>query len=339
MGRPESVTSPETLTVRSVEDYLREIREKSKHGSKKLRLDWHNLRHVEAPAASILSQALLEALFRSGLLFALANREGDTAVFGMGVSYPRWKHSWLPGDLSSIRALFDPGAHESKQERLFEPSGEEIPDIFGRYHAAFINPHRLPPSGSHEEIGNVMRPWLSEVLPNVWGVAHRPVRERFLSDVNAVIEELLQNVREHASRRPDGQPSQSLVQLSVTLGGGSESFNRIYISVQDSGPGIVATARPKLRFSAASEVADEKFLTLLFAGELDSWNRGRGMGLPRVWRICQERGDSTLWVASRELRVLGKNQVLRERTEGFDIGGTVLVIMIPEPKGDDQHDR
>lgn len=212
MAQPQLVPSPETLNLQSVERYLEEIREKSESGSKELRLDWQDLRHVEAPAASILSQALigalgsyplvvippsrfrrLEALFRSGLLFALANREGHTTVYGTTDPILKWKHSWTPGNLSSIRALFTRDEPSSEQGRLFEPSSGELPDVFGRYHAAFINPHRLPPSGSHEAIRSVVSPWLSEVLPNVRGIGPKSSEgDDFLSDVNAVIEELLQ---------------------------------------------------------------------------------------------------------------------------------------------------
>ncbi len=341
---PASFTSPETLTFRSIEGYLEGL-PIAPALSEPLFLDWEKLRRIEAPAASILSQALigrlgnlplviripsdldhLEAVFWSGVRFALANREGPTEVIPELLAEPQWRRSWVPGEVRAMRGLF--------QQHLFDPQEFGVkPDIFGRYHAAFINPHRLPAKAANQDIGSIVRPWLSDVLPNLRNSeVMAPARQHFLFEVTAVIDELLQNVREHARHTSVGSPTRSLVQISVTLGGGVESFNRIYISVQDAGPGIVTTARPKIRFSEGAEMSDADLLAHLFTGDLDPWNQGRGMGLPRVWRIVQARKNAGLWVASNKERLASSEGSLASIGAGFDIGGSVVVAMIPEPE-------
>ena len=314
-------------------------------GGDRVLLDLQHIKRVERPAASILSAALLGALgdrpldvrlpesqelqrrmSASALAFALANRPGRTHFIGDELDLSQWKRSWSPGSRSQIDRMF-------KNVEIFRPDelgeSEDEPSLYDRYHAAFVNLHRAAPARGSTDVTNVVRPWLSRVLPHYMSSRGEPQRS-FIHDMGVVIDELLENVREHATQHVDERHTRSLVQVAVTKGGGVKSSDRLYLSVLDTGPGIAATARHKLDGDRAAILQDGEIVKALFAGKLAGWGRGRGLGLPRVWKCAEAWKGARIQVATNAERLSREGGDVR-RAGGFDIHGTVIVFMVPLP--------
>lgn len=259
----------------------------------------------------------LAHLARSGVCFALANRTGPTRVSSVEVmQLDAWRESWSPGAAQPLRELFS-------AEELSET--QYVPRLFSPYHAAFVQPHLAAAVGGGSEVTRVLRPWLLRIIP---GKKLR-LDPEFVADIGTLVEELVENVREHARRQPDGKPTCSLIDVSVTRGGHG---NRINVSVQDTGPGIVATARTKLSAPAAGLSAPELVAALL-KGEAGSWHRARGLGLPRVWDAVRERVGARISVATGVVRLDGSGKTsLHAEASSFDLAGTVVYATFKIPQ-------
>jgi hypothetical protein len=313
-----------------------------------IEIDLQALAQLERPAGAVLSNALVGTLGTlplkikapartalpwfeaSGLAFAVANRDGPTSVEGAAVEpdKARWRRSWRPGSELPWRELVG-----GEQAELFDPSliGETRirPSLYGPGHAAFVNPHLAarPSNGAHP-LNTVIWPWLNRLLPTPTSEA---ARDRFVAAAGRLIDELVGNVAEHA-RRPAGDTLSSLVQVSLTRGGRG-SFNRFHLTVSDNGPGIAATARPKLDPSKAAALSESQLLSKLLEGTLAPWDRARGMGLPKVAELTRAyRG--TLRAATKMSRLMIGGDVRAVRTErsGFVLDGTVLTVMLRLPR-------
>jgi hypothetical protein len=348
-GRTES---PRSLKLASLDAYLGQW--KSFRDQEGLHLDWSEVLQFETAAATVIANALLGSFgtipievtaptkttvlqtpATAGVLFALANREGPTRLNGVSLSEAdglgRWRESFAPRARWIVEGMFGP---EVDELQLFPPTaiGESghRPSMFGRYHAVFANPHLSAPISNRTEVTRLVRPWLDRVLPQLRPSLAAPASVTPLrDDVGVVIDELIENVREHATRTSDGRPAQSLALVAVTRGG-SAAYNRLHLSVQDTGPGIVETARWKLGLLGAAESrSDEELLLNLFDGQSLAWYRGRGLGLPAVWSRCQEHGG-TLEVMTGAARVSGNNGCLK-RHAGFPLAGSVITITLPLP--------
>ena len=315
-------------------------------------LDWSNVSRLETASGAILSAALLGTLGRaplrvkvdprfsdrhwlltSGLAFALANRTGTTTVDGLRRDeLAAWRRSWTPGTEATWRQLFG----EPPPTTLFEPAdiGESplAPDLFGPYYAAFTNPHRQGASvGRDTAVTRVVWPWLDRLVPEG---SRRPrrssSRDRYIRDVGLLIDELLSNVAEHGTSLGFGPSIHSLVQVLVTRGGGERSFDRLRMSVWDTGAGIANTARPKVP-DVSAELPDDGLLERLFSGDLPGWLRGRGMGLPEVASVCRRTPGASLFVATGAARLAtsGRRAELRPLEAGFPIQGSVVTAVLP----------
>lgn len=318
-----------------------------------LELDWSHVSRLEGSAGAVLATALLGTLGRaplrvkvqpraatqhwlltSGLAFALANRLGDTAVDGLRhEELATWRRTWMPGTEAAWNQLFGP-PHPAT---LFGP--EEIgesplaPDLFGPHHAAFTNPHRQGSAvGRDTAVSRIVWPWLDRLLPNDGRRPRRSTRRtEYIQDVGILIDELLSNVAEHGTSLGFGPSIHSLVQILVTRGGGARSFDRLRLSVWDTGAGIASTARTKLASAGAAEMTDETLLMQLFSGNLPGWLRGRGMGLPEVADICRRTAGANLFVATGPVRLAttGRRAELQPTGQGFPIQGSVVTAVLP----------
>lgn len=316
-----------------------------------LELDWSGIARLEGESGAILAAALLGRLgpaplrvkvnpagrgqhwlVRSGLAFAIANRSGDTWIEGIATEeLAPWKRSWTPGTAATWRELFGHPAEAT----LFGPEavGESpfAPDCFGPYYAAFINPHRQGASiGRDTAVARVVWPWLDRLLPQRRASRLRPSRrDHFIEDVGFLIDELLSNVVEHGTALGFGPSIHSLVQVHVTRGG-SGSFDRLYLSVWDTGAGILRTVRPKLAQSD-QDLSDQLLLTRLFDGQLVGWSRARATGLSDVARICSRQPGATLSVATGPMRVAvaGRRRLSQTRGAGFSLQGTLVTAVLP----------
>jgi hypothetical protein len=317
-----------------------------------LKLDLHEVGTIERSAGAILSNALLGTLGQrpltvllaggesdwmttSGLAFALANRPGPTTVLGGGEAAPlsSWRRDWRPGHVEPLHSMMSVGNGELfAPEELSETSS--LPDLFGSSFAAFVNPHLTQPQLQRHPLTTLLWPWLDRLLPNpLERRVEYAARGAWVADVGGVIDEVLGNVCEHARRR-DGQRVFSLVQVSVTRGGGQRSSNRLHLCVQDTGPGIPATARPKVPPSLAAAVNEQQMVAKLIEGTLQPWGRGRGQGLPRVADICR-RLQGTLRVATKTTRAVieaqAENSAVRTHQAAFCLNGTVVTLTLPVP--------
>ncbi len=322
---------PTSLKTENVDAFIRAL-ELRQAQQATVELDLQRMR-IERPAASILSAALLSTLGRvplvvrlppddtglrdaslSTLAFAFANRAGKTSVEGLDLA--PWRRSWSPGTRDRIGLLFSPG---SMGESADEPS------IFGRLHAAFVNPHRAAPTAGPTTVTQVVRPWLTHVLPSyVSNARDSRGNPGFVADVGHLIDELLENVREHACTPAPGASTRSLVQALITRG----AQDRLHVIVLDTGPGIGATARLKLGDAPKS---DAQLVRALFQGELAGWHRSRGQGLPRVWSKVQAWRGASLQLATNGVRATGSAGVLNVGDRGFSMTGTVLAATFPLP--------
>jgi hypothetical protein len=328
-------TEPTSLKVENVDDFMRCL-EQRRASNRTVVLDLQRIRSVERPAASILSAALLSAWGEaplvvclphedeqlrkaalSTLAFAFANRRGDTQGVG---NLSAWKRSWSPGTRNQVR-LFSPA-------QIGESESDDEPSIFGRHHAAFINPHRAAPSPGPTSVTQVVRPWLTHVLPSYIS-APRDLRAhpQFIQDVGRLIDETLENVREHASGQTSGASTRSLIQVDITRGG-EGSYDRLHVIVLDTGPGIAATARPKLE---NVRLSDAELVKALLIGDFAGWHRARGAGLPKVWKAVSAWRGAALQIASNTVRVTGTGSNLKTREDGFHVHGTVIAAMFPLP--------
>lgn len=326
-----------------------------------LKLDLHEVGTIERGAGAILSNALLGSLgsrpleivldddggdeagdwmTTSGLAFALANREGPTTIHGDPDEQrqSRWTRDWRPGHVEPLRAMMS-----RTSEELFGPEelGETTtpPDLFGPTFAAFINPHLTKPHLQRHPLTTLLWPWLDRLIPrHKTRPADPDLRVRWVADVGRVVDEIVGNVCEHARHR-DGHSVYSLVQVSVTRGGGQRSTNRLHLCVQDTGPGIPATARPKISPQLAANLNEHQLIGRLLEGSLAPWDRGRGQGLPQVVDICR-RLHGTLRVATKTTRAVletqsvetqSANDAVRTSQVSFRLDGTVVTLTLPVP--------
>lgn len=318
-----------------------------------LRLDWGGVRRVDRFAGAIAANALIGDLWdrpvevtvgedryqwgvlaRASLLFALAQRDHIRVLGGgseLALYLDMWRRLWVPGLGTNVRHHTQHISAGSHQPRLPGFEGEnEDPSVYGRYHAGFVNAHLSQVSGVRTSRDNV-RHWLTSILPGAKeGRGAKNGLAEVVDRTDKVLTELLENVYFHGSQRTErGQSiaSKSLVQLSVTLGGGSESFNRLYLGVQDTGPGVVATARPKMPMAPRD---DAELLQGLFSGDLSRVVPRRGAGLPEVLRIVRATPDAGLRMATKglELEAAAQGEVVTRLREPSVIG-TAVVVMLP----------
>lgn len=322
-----------------------------------VQLDFSAIRSVSRAAVPILSNALLRGavgraplrvqglqdtafLVESGVAFALANREGEVTVDGTTLELTAWRRSWLPGNLGLRTPARTQVGDENRQLPLemHDPHSEAAaePSLFGRHHATFINPHLAASFDYKAGVPEAVRPWLLKVLPGYSRSSHDERDWRLVDEVRTLIYELIENVREHTAG--EGRV-RSLLQIAITRG---SDQNRLYISVQDTGPGLVETLRAKVSEEIRS-LSRRVLLDRLLQCDLPRWRPARGFGLERVLSVIGMR-RGTLYVASHELRaeVRGEGARVREGeprrpyeatyevTDGAPrIPGTVITSMLP----------
>lgn len=253
----------------------------------------------------------LEAALRAALPFALVNRAGaleleDGAEAEALLCSTVWRRSWTPGTRPAWVALLGESPEDLLQLPISNGNGaawhphsngnghangaSKIEHLFGDGRAIFVNPHRSGRTGSSESIFPLVACWLANAIDEQVSDGRRKrSREALLNALDTIFEELIQNIRGHAVSR-GGEPVFSLVKVILD----NESAT-VRIGVQDTGPGILTTVRLKLR--EPEPPSDEDLLPKLFRGELPSSGRARGIGLPKVWSVCQELG-AELTVAS-----------------------------------------
>lgn len=120
----------------------------------------------------------------------------------------------------------------------------------------------------------------------------------------------------------------SLAQVAVTTGGHG---TKLYLSVQDTGPGIPTTARPKLADTPWTDIDDSRLMVGLLDGQLPPWGRGRGIGLPEVTETARKRRRQMLVASGRTRCQFGPEGDIVATTCGFDLRGSVVAVMFPIP--------
>jgi anti-sigma regulatory factor (Ser/Thr protein kinase) len=191
------------------------------------------------------------------------------------------------------------------------------PSIEASNHAAFVNPHLAGPEIGESDLRTAVRPWLRRLLRA--RKALDTEREQFAEAAGVVVDELLSNVREHAARGLDGQPTESLVTVSF-IG------DRLHIAVTDTGPGLLTTATPKL----PPQLTRDEVVEALLMGTYRGWDRGRGLGLPQIWDIAL-RYSGSIFIATGATRVQSKHAKIDQKHDRFDLAGTVMSATLNAP--------
>lgn len=286
----------------------------------------------EAPLKlNLPNRAALDCALSAGLAFALANRAGTIELDGFSeapalLCSSAWRRNWTPATRSAWVGLLGEspaglGANGNGHNGHRDIEGVE--QLFSGNRAMFVNPHRSRRSGSSESAFPLISRWLSATMiqykdddeARVW-------RAKVLAAVRVLLDELIQNVRGHATSRR-GDPVFSLVKIEISDG----DSPRAQIVVQDTGPGIVATLKPKLK---DDEMPEEELMVELFRGTLPSWHRARNIGLPKVWRTCRQLG-AELTLASGSVRLSGPvgDEDFESRLGEFEAPGVVVNIDLP----------
>ncbi len=263
---------------------------------------------------------------RGGLLFAMANHSHlDPRSWGAvaGEIQEAWARTWTP-------------ANEDFRQRLFAApmSGSASPDAtIQEKLATFLNPHRAPRVRITEEINpNLTQPWLYRLIGDV-PLEERAARDELGSEVGRVVEELLLNIRLHASLLRSGF---SYIQIFVTSGGGDESANRLYVCVFDLGEGIAHTVGKR---QGTPEASTERVWAAL-EGELPHYDRDQGYGLNKI-KCIVEKNDGKLLVATAAASDAGAGSAVvaeleaeryvrrPEVLEGLPLRGTMVTVTLP----------
>jgi hypothetical protein len=337
------ITAPTRIQASNVEEFVGTMtRTYDEDRDRPLLINMENLDAISRPAGALLVNVLLtelahatielveptrspiEKLTHSGLGFAFAQRTGRTTfrkLTATDLQYERWRLPWTPAKPTATIQSDD------RSLAAVEPDADE-PAVFFRAHAAFVNPHATSRRNHRREIPYRVQSWLQSILPpRACGIA-QPGRSSFIEELQALIYELVDNVAEHAW--PVGQPAPiSLVQVSVARGNEKDTRDRIWVIVLDTGPGIATTATPKID---GPSLKPRDLLEGLVNGRfLQSAHRARGLGLPRVAKICRNWRDSQLSILSDDLRVNVENNALHVSTSGRKVRGTVIVARFPTP--------
>jgi hypothetical protein len=259
-------------------------------------------------------------LQRAGVMFALANRRAETRLEGTDtpeIDLPSWRHSWAPAAALGVRSL--------GQGSLFSPEAINetsiVPNIAATSHVAFVNPHLAGSTVAETEVREKLRPWLRRLL-KARDSRLSPEGRAFIESVGILVDELVSNVREHAPRDRFDRPSDSLVAVGLT--GGTNDL--VHVTVMDTGPGIVTTAGPKL----PRQLTDADILRALLLGSHRGWDRGRGLGLPRMWQESERYGGH-IFIATGRMRVMVRRGRIRVTRTGFDLNGSVVTASLHRP--------
>lgn len=314
------VALPKRVQADFLPELMSEVGEAAERGS--IHLDMRAVEAIEGHAGPVLASLLLstlgqvraevhppassELLARTGIAFALANRSAATRVQGEDAAerWPAWGESWVPGNRATVDALFGP-----------KEAGEsaDVPNLIGDRYAAFVNPHLSRPSGEQHEVVNLIHPWLRQLLPR------KAVKGELLDDLGTIVTELVENVRQHASRTADAQPTNSVVHVWLTRGTG----DRVYVSVLDDGPGLVTTARDKVIDGQLMHV--DELLRGVLLGSVAKHNPARGLGLPDVSKLVDTHG-AALWLSTADRFVSLEADELGIQAMPFEVGGTVVTL-------------
>jgi hypothetical protein len=289
---------------------------------------------------------LLRQLARAGLLFALAQRPGPSALqviaadHSLFMSQPdwadlsAWRRNWTPDDGAFRQSVLTSVAGPSKPWALVQPGFV----TFKNPHLA-VERHRL----TRELNTNLLSRWTPQVLED-YGVGGSDAGKLVLS-ISAAVNELVLNFAIHPFGTITGAPPTrrdipkdrqvGYVALYTTDGGGDDSGNRLHVVVADGGHGIPATLRPKLprRHSARTATSDAELTRLLLEGQVPAYGRGEGRGFLRLvelarhhggrLRLCTGAVDGSVGtvVASYDGKT---DQVNAEGWGNVDIAGTIV---------------
>lgn len=345
---------------REIDDYLLTLRERceARNGSP-VDLDWDRLSTLFAQSAwiGVVVNSLLrgfgdvnlkvdlpdeaealEPALGAGLPFAFVNRSGEVEIDGSEEASELlcssvWRRSWTPATRSAWVGLLGespPGLSPAATEGNGDGNGsghstaDAIGRLFGASHAMFVNPHRSRRFGSSESVFPLISRWLSKETAGVNGeeaTGTGPPRDKLLTAVRILLDELIQNVRGHATDR-SGSPVFCLVKVATET---ETEEPCAWISVQDTGPGILATLKPKLEDGGRP---DKELLSELLRGELQPWQAARGIGLPKVWRTCRELG-AELNVASGSVRFRSAGDDWSCELVEFESPGALITAKLP----------
>jgi len=298
-----------------------------------------NMRHVDAisrPGGALLANVLLTSLSRaklkliepakspvkkltySGLGFAFAHRKGETSFTNLTeaeLQLDKWRLPWTP---ARKNPEFDPQ----------DAPEEADPAFFEKAHAAFVNPHATARRRHRRDVPYRVQGWLYSVLPPRAGGLDANGKPGFLEQLQELVYELVDNVAEHAWPADAPEPC-SLVQVAVARGNDHEIRDRIWVVVLDTGPGIATTAVPKI---GDVDLSREELLKGLMCGKvLQTNDRARGLGLPRVAKICGRWRDSRLQIFTENLRIQIDNGDIQSSTTTWYVKGTIIIARFATP--------
>jgi hypothetical protein len=163
----------------------------------------------------------------------------------------------------------------------------------------------------------------------------------FIDDLGHAVDELVDNVGCHAvAERQSAHSVSSAVFILVARGNAETVRDRIYVVVLDTGPGIIATARPKF---GDLHLQEGDLLKVLFQEHHPELGRARGFGLPDVFGVARRWRGGTVNCLTNGLRLTLSASEAAVSPIGTDVGGTIVTLTVPTPpelvERDDTADR
>lgn len=325
------------IAPENVDNFVLESGWKASPSDKTIELPLAELCRLDAVSAGVLAVALLSRAERSlellgtydctqagrrlspCITFALAHSGVEqipcaTRAIGVG----DWRNPWTPGADNAWQTLF-----RTKTVQQCERGCPGLP-LFERDSATFVDAHRLGRRQGRAEVVRLTTPWLRRMLSQS---GTREVREvdLLLVDVEAVLEELLDNVQEH-TKKSSGETS-SVVQL--TLHRDSEDMlQALHLVVIDTGPGIAATAHRKVALEKAQGV---EILQGLLQGTFKNFGRARGIGLPTILEVVKKRDGTKMHIFSGTTKVYASGRDFSVNPSKSETAGTVFGLNFPIP--------
>lgn len=326
------IQAPTRIKTENVEELVSKMISAARPPARTLSLNLAHVKSIERPAGALLSNVLLtdlssvplevipprrlpvEKILSSSLGFAFAHRAGALTVKDVREQDLRLEQWRLPYTPARHSLPFD--------DALDVPE----PSYVLTAQAAFVNPHEAARRPHRNDVPSRIQSWLHHLLPPR---ALEP--PQFLQDLHNLTYELVDNVAEHADAGHTGV--KSIVQVSLARGNAADVRDRIWVLVMDTGPGILATAIPKLLPTARPVSQEERlsFLSKLFSEDAPTVGRARGLGLPRVAAICRRWQGARLEVVTDDCRLSIEGDNVSPRMSTLHVQGTMVTARFTTP--------
>lgn len=251
-------------------------------------------------------------LCRYGVASALSLREGGT-TFGPSAAKlenPELGWMWTPGLRGAVQGMF-------AEASAAPPDGAFGPDF-----ATFVDAHLVSGASGSNDVTYLIRRWLGRRLTDLHERPLSALDRIWIDHVSFAIDELVDNVREHAGAAENPRP-RSLLCMSFTR----SERPAVVCAVVDNGVGIDRTLRDKVD-GATRALAPSDRLQRLLGGQILPWGVGRGRGLARIVQLV-DKCDARMMIATDRVRAdIRSGGDVEASAGGFAVHGTVVSLTV-----------